>query len=112
MKIDNQLEKHLLRVTEKRVMKYEIIFSKIYENIKIEDDDEYIVYKAWEQVNRQSLYKKYNITGCCSTHEIKDKIIFHAGCRDCSSQDHYLIERRCVKCCYFKADWQKEDLSI
>jgi len=117
----NQLEKYLERVTDKRTSNFEYYFTKekSTNNIKIEDDEEYIIYYAWKQKKNSILHRDW-AQRKLPPFEVKqildnpehDTIIFHAGCLNCSSQYHYNIEKRCIKCCYFKSNWKKEDLSI
>ena len=38
------------------------------------------------------------------------KELFHGGCHGCIAQEKYGVTR-CVKCCFFDADWNLPDLS-
>lgn len=72
------------------------------------NDEEYIDYKIWEDINKVDMYKKY----FPEANVIKGNnpnIIFHAGCLGCISQRNNGI-RRCTGCKYFKSDWSKPDL--
>ena len=76
-------------------------------------DAEYVVYSAWRQLNNRQLYNKYlpNIRLVDGSENVKDNIIFHGGCKGCLSQQTNDIER-CYDCMYFRANWNKPDLTI
>ena len=113
----NQLLEYSKLITPVREAKFMHIFCKSkYMNLPIllEDDHEYIIYRAWIQPILRDLYAKYfpKTSLCYDNDKVTNMIMFHGGCTNCSSQHNYLIEKRCVKCRYFKGEWSKEDLSI
>jgi len=75
------------------------------------NDNEYILYSYWRQLNDEWLYDFHNMTVCSGSMGRRDKLIFHGGCLGCSSQETNSIDR-CKGCQYFRADWNKKDLKL
>lgn len=73
------------------------------------DDDMYILYNAWVQVNCIELYKihKPNTVVIQGQHR---HIIFHGGCLDCPVQYTHGVNT-CKRCFYFKCNGKYPDLS-
>jgi hypothetical protein len=81
-----------------------------YNATSLLNDDEYLDYNLWEDMNTERLFSKYK----SDTFVISGKnpnIIFHGGCLGCASQRIHGLER-CKGCKYFRANWSKPDLSI
>lgn len=74
------------------------------------DDDDYIDYNLWEDMNVESLYKKHFPKGILFRGK-NPNIIFHAGCLGCLSQRLNGFDR-CKGCQYFRVDWNKPNLHI
>lgn len=120
----NQYKDALKQITNKQARKFtDIVIADYYYNFnnlyksrtnKVLSDEEYILYSAYEQQNKMKIYAEHipKCTLISGSEGITDKIIFHGSCLECSSQYNYPIERRCIKCRYFRANWSKEDLSI
>ena len=87
--------------------------NKNYRADNILTNRDYVLYNVWRQFNDQRLYKQYlpNTTVISGSMNRTDKIIFHGGCLTCISQSKHRV-RRCFNCQYFRADWNKKDLSI
>jgi hypothetical protein len=84
--------------------------NKNYYATDILNDDEYLDYKLWEDINIKALYKKY----CPNTLLYIGKnpnIIFHGGCLGCLSQRLHGLER-CKGCMYFRIIGDKPNLHI
>jgi hypothetical protein len=74
------------------------------------NDDEYLDYKLWEDINTETMYKKR----LPNTHLFRGKnpnIIFHGGCLGCMSQRLHGLER-CKGCRYFRRKSGSQDLRI
>lgn len=64
------------------------------------NDDEYLDYKLWEDVNTEMLYKKH-LPNTFLSRGKNPNIIFHGGCLGCMSQRLHGLER-CKGCMYFR----------
>ena len=74
------------------------------------NDDEYLDYNLWDDMNTEAMYKKH----CPNTIVFRGKnpnIIFHGGCIGCLSQRLHGFER-CKRCMYFRFDSNKTNLHI
>lgn len=74
------------------------------------NDDEYLDYNLWEDMNTEIMFKKY----LPHTHLFRGKnpnIIFHGGCLGCMSQRLHGFER-CKGCQYFRGKWSYPNLKI
>lgn len=78
--------------------------------IQLLNDDEYLDYKIWEDMNHTQLYKKHIPYGILVKGE-NPNIIFHGGCLGCASQRIHGFER-CKGCQFFRTNWDKPDLKI
>lgn len=81
-----------------------------YGAIDILNDDEYIDYKLWEDINTESLFKKH-LPNTMLFSGKNPNIIFHGGCLGCLSQRLHGLER-CKGCRYFRANWANPNLHI
>ena len=75
------------------------------------NDNEYILYSCWRQVNDEWLYRHYTMRVVSGSMGRSDKLIFHGGCIGCISQEINNIDR-CKGCQYFRANWNKKDLCL
>ena len=72
-------------------------------------DKDYIDYNIWEKEHSIRLYNKH----CPEVAVIRGfnpNVVFHGGCLGCVSQKEHGIQR-CTGCQYFRANWDKPDLS-
>lgn len=74
------------------------------------DDDDYIDYHLWEDINCENLYKKH-LPKTILYRGKNPNIIFHGGCLGCLSQRKFGFER-CKGCQYFKCNWGYPNLHI
>jgi len=74
------------------------------------NDDEYLDYKLWDDMNTEMLYKKHlpNTMLCRGKNP---NIIFHGGCLGCMSQRLHGLER-CKGCRFFRHSSGSQDLKI
>lgn len=81
-----------------------------YSAPQVLNDDEYLDYKLWEDMNKKLLFKKHlpNTLLFCGENP---NIIFHGGCLGCLSQRNSGLER-CKGCQYFRCNWGKPNLHI
>lgn len=77
------------------------------------NDNQYIAYRIWRQLNDTWLYKHYlpNTRVFSGSAGVKTKMVFHGGCLSCDSQAIKKLSR-CKGCQYFRADWSKPDLKL
>ena len=74
------------------------------------NDDEYLDYKLWDDMNTEMLYKKHlPKTFLCRGKN--PNIIFHGACLGCLSQRLNGLER-CKGCMYFRFSHNKPNLHI
>jgi hypothetical protein len=81
-----------------------------YDAPSVLDDDDYLDYKLWDDMNIEKMYQKHSP----DTLLIRGKnpnIIFHGGCLGCLSQRLHGLER-CKGCQYFRGNWRNPDLHI
>lgn len=71
-----------------------------YRAIDILNDNEYLDYYIWQDMNTESMYKKHRPNSRIFRGK-NPNIIFHAGCLGCLSQRLHGIER-CKGCIYFR----------
>jgi len=74
------------------------------------NDNEYLDYKLWEDMNTEALYKKYLPKTFLYSGK-NPNIIFHGGCLGCLSQRLHGLDR-CKDCRYFRFNCSKLDLRI
>lgn len=81
-----------------------------YHATDILNDDEYLDYKLWDDMNTEAMYKKHcpNTLLCLGKNP---NIIFHGGCLGCLSQRLHGLER-CKGCMYFRFGRSKPNLHI
>lgn len=94
-------------------------FEMIWINKNVNDDynapdclneDEYLDYKLWEDMNTEIMYKKYLPNNILFIGK-NPNIIFHGGCLGCRSQRLHGLER-CKGCKYFRWKSGSQDLKI
>ena len=71
-----------------------------YNAADILNDDEYLDYKLWDDMNAEMLYKKH-LPNTFLFRGKNPNIIFHGGCLGCLSQKLHGLER-CKGCMYFR----------
>ena len=81
-----------------------------YSAPQVLNDDEYLDYKLWEDMNLETMYKKHLPNARVFIGK-NTNIIFHGGCLGCMSQRLHGFER-CKGCRYFRCNWGKENLHI
>lgn len=81
-----------------------------YGESKSLNDDIYISYKIWNDMNSDAMMKKH-LPKTLFIRGENPNIIFHGGCLGCISQRQHGIDR-CKGCQFFKADWSKPDIII
>lgn len=74
------------------------------------NDDEYLDYKLWDDMNTEMLYKKH-LPNTRLFIGKNPNIIFHGGCLGCMSQKLHGLER-CKGCRYFRWKSVSQDLKI
>lgn len=81
-----------------------------YHATDILNDDEYLDYKLWDDMNAEAMHKKHrkNTFLYCGKNP---NIIFHGGCLGCLSQRLHGLER-CKGCMYFRFNSSKPNLQI
>lgn len=73
-----------------------------YDLVSSFSDNEYIEFCEYEKQEKEAMYGR----GSSGGH-----IVFHGGCLRCKSQYIHGVDR-CRGCCYFRAEWNKSDLSL
>ena len=74
------------------------------------NDDEYLDYKIWCEMNRHALYKRHLPNAFLFSGDTFN-VVFHGGCLGCTSQQLNGFER-CMGCKYFRSNWDLPDLFI
>ena len=115
--MNNNIEHKTFTVTGEFIKSSEFELIWVAENVKHDyaalrglNDDEYLDYKIWEDMNIEMMYKKH----LPNAHLYRGKnpnIIFHGGCLGCMSQRLHGFER-CKGCQYFRCIRGKENLHI
>jgi len=86
------------------------VVSNDYKATDCLNDDDYLDYKLWEDINAKLLYKKHLPNTMVFRGE-NPNIIFNGGCLGCLSQRINGFER-CKGCQYFRCQWSNPDLHI
>lgn len=74
------------------------------------NDDEYLDYKLWDDMNTEAMYKKH-LPNTLLFRGKNPNIIFHGGCLGCMSQRLHGLER-CKGCMYFRFNGCNTNLYI